>query len=278
MPTNHRLSKARARGVLRNSIVWSLTLSCSFSGLLLCQQAPTPSGQQAPPTGEPPQPMPGTPKTPQNNPPGPQDKRIFGVLPNYRTAGAMAVYSPITPGQKFKIAAQDSIGWNIALLAGAFAGLAQIEASEPAFGQGVAGYARYFGTAYADQFIGNFMTEAIFPTMLHEDPRYFRIESGSAKHRIGGAVAQIFWTRKDKGGHEFNYSEIVGNAVGTAISNAYYPNTRDVSDNLTKWGTAVGTDLVSNILKEYWPDFKRKFLHKDHNEPNSSDSLSPAKP
>ncbi len=173
----------------------------------------------------------------------------------------MAVYRPITSKEKFKIAAQDSIGWNIALLAGAFAGLAQIEATEPSFGQGMAGYGRYFGTAYADQFIGNFMTEAIFPAMLHEDPRYFRVDEGGARHRALGAIAQIFWTRKDSGGREFNYSEIVGNATATAISNAYYPDTRDVADNLQKWGTAVGTDLVSNVLKEFWPDFKRKVLH-----------------
>ena len=271
MPLRHGSFQARIFDAFHSTIFWSLTLICFLPGLLQSQQGSASSGQQAPPTGQPPPPPPGTPEKPQSNPPQPADKRIFGVLPNYRTAGRMAVYRPITPAQKFKIAAQDSVGWNIALLAGAFAGLGQLEASEPSFGQGVAGYSRYLGTAYADQFIGNFLTEAIFPTTLHEDPRYFRVDTGTASHRIGGAILQIFWTRKDSGGGEFNYSEIIGNAVGTAISNAYYPDTRDVHDNLQKWGTAVGTDLVSNILKEFWPDFKRKFLHKGRLQSNLAD-------
>lgn len=200
---------------------------------------------------------------PTSKPSEPTDKRIYGVLANYRTAGAMAVYQPITTAEKFKIATGDSFSWNIFLLSGGFAGLAQLEDSNPSFGQGLKGYGHYYWTAMIDQALGNYMTEAIFPSMMHEDPRYFRLGEGSAKTRTWWAIRQIFWTRKDNGGYEFNFSEIVGNATATAISNAYYPDTRDAADNLQKWGTQVGTDLLSNVLKEYWPDFKRKVLHKD---------------
>ncbi|HZU25754.1 MAG TPA: hypothetical protein VFA04_09535 [Bryobacteraceae bacterium] len=220
--------------------------------------------QQASP---PPQPPPHTDEKPTDKPPEPTDKRIYGVLANYRTAGAMAVYQPITTRQKFKIAAGDSFSWNIFLLSGAFAGLAQLEGTNPSFHQGLKGYAHYYWTAMIDQALGNYMTEAILPSMLHEDPRYFRLGEGSPGRRVGWAVKQIFWTRKDNGGYEFNFSEIGGNAIATAISNAYYPDSRSAEDNLQKWGTQVGTDLVSNILKEYWPDFKRKVMHKNaHNE------------
>ena len=227
----------------------------SFRVLALAQDA------QQQPTA-PPQPPPHTDEKPTNNPPEPADKRIYGVLSNYRTAGAMAVYRPITTREKFKIAEGDSFSWNIFLLSAGFAAMAQLENTNPSFHQGVKGYAHYYWTAMVDQALGNYLTEAIFPSLLHQDPRYFRLGEGSAGRRIGWAVKQIFWTRKDNGGYEFNYSEIGGNALATAISNAYYPDSRTVGDNLQKWGTQVGTDLISNILKEYWPDVKRKMRHR----------------
>jgi len=101
---------------------------------------------------------------PQQEPP---DKRVFGVLPNYRTANETAVYMPITVKQKFTIASKDSFDYPLVLLAGAIAGLGQLTNQNPSFGQGLAGYGRRLGTGYADQAIGNMMTEAIFPTLLH---------------------------------------------------------------------------------------------------------------
>ena len=211
-------------------------------------------------------PQPGTvaPAQPQptNNPPAPDDKRIYGVLANYRTAGYMQKYEPITAKEKFKIATGDSFSWNIFLLSGAFAGLDQIEDTNPSFHQGLKGYAHYYWTAMIDQALGNYMTEAIFPTLLHEDPRYFRRGEGGAFMRTRWAIGQIFWTRKDSGGYEINYSELAGNAVAAGISNLYYPDSRTASQNVEKWGTQVGTDLISNVLKEFWPDFKRKVLRK----------------
>ena len=230
----------------------------AFPALLRAQEQPSVA---------PPQPPPHTDEKPTNNPPEPSDKRIYGVLPNARTAGFMAVYKPITTREKFKIATQDSLGWNIALLAAGFAGIAQLEDTNPSFGQGVEGYAHYYWTAFLDQGVGNYMTEAIFPTMLHEDPRYFVKGEGSTKSRIAWSIRQIFWTRRDNGGYEVNYSELGGNAVATAISNLYYPDSRTPGQNAEKWGTAVGTDMLSNVLKEFWPDVKRHFSKKSAGAP-----------
>ena len=54
--------------------------------------------------------------------------------------------------------------------------------------------------------------------------------------------------------------------MGVAISNAYYPDTRTASDNVQKLLIACGTDAFSNVLKEFWPDVKKK-LHHSHDEP-----------
>ena len=193
------------------------------------------------------------------------DKRIFGVLPNYRTADGSAPFMPITTRHKFYIAAKDSFDYPVYLTAAAFAGFYQLENQNPSFGQGVEGYAKRFASSYGDQAIGNLMTEAIFPSLLHEDPRYFRLGSsgGSTWQRTRYAITRVFVVRTDKGGWTFNFSEWLGNGTTVALSNLYYPaDTRNVSDNVQKLGIQVATDAFSQVLKEFWPDIKRKISKK----------------
>ncbi|HEY1203705.1 MAG: hypothetical protein ABSH46_02560 [Bryobacteraceae bacterium] len=191
-----------------------------------------------------------------------EDKRVFGVLPNYRTAESAVPFAPITPKQKMTIAAKDSFDWPLFLTGAAFAGLYQIEDQNPSFGEGLKGYAKRYGTAYGDQMIGNMMTEGLWPILLKEDPRYFRLGTGTVPRRLWYAATRIFVTRTDAGGTRFNFSEVIGNSVATAISNAYYPDTRDVRDNVEKLAIQLGTDSFSQVAKEFWPDIKRKLFHR----------------
>lgn len=206
-------------------------------------------------------------KTDQAAPPeAPPDKRVLGVLPNYRTINETGVYNPIDTKQKLIIACKDSFDYPLVILGGAFAGISQLSNSDPSYGQGVEGFAKRLAANYADQAIGNMMTEGFFPAMLHEDPRYRRIGSsrGSAKYRTWYAFSRIFVTRTDSGGTRFNYSEWLGNATGVAISNAYHPDERDWKDNTYKLLEQCATDGISQILKEFWPDLKphvHKWLH-----------------
>jgi hypothetical protein len=62
-----------------------------------------------------------------------------------------------------------------------FAADAQLTNWNPFFGHGVRGWAHYFGTAYADYVIGDYMTEAVLPTVLYQDPRYL----GAAQEMAG---------------------------------------------------------------------------------------------
>jgi hypothetical protein len=154
-------------------------------------------------------------------------------------------------------------------LAAIFGGEAQLTNANRAFGQGGAGYGRYFGASYGDFVIGDYMSEAVFPALLHQDPRYFRRGMGSGWSRLGYAMGQIFWTHRDSGGTQFNYSEIVGNSAAVAISNAYYVNNRTAGDAVSKLGTQIGVDMAANILKEFWPDLHRKFHRKQRQEGNA---------
>jgi hypothetical protein len=195
----------------------------------------------------------------------PPDKRVLGVLPNYRTVNETGVFTAITAKQKLIIAAKDSFDYPLVLLGGAFAGISQLDNSDQSYHQGVEGFAKRLAANYADQAIGNMMTEGFFPVLLHEDPRYRRIGSsrGTKKYRTWYAFSRIFVTRTDSGGTRFNYSEWMGNATGVAITNLYHPDQRDWRDNSYKLLEQCATDGISQILKEFWPDIKHKLFHKN---------------
>ena len=238
---------------------------------VLCVFAPAlPCGAQDQTGTHPPATLP-PPGSPAAVAPGPttqvEDKRIFGVIPNNRTTEAAIPFEPITAKRKMTIAFKDSFDWPVYPTAGAFALLYQLENQNPSFGQGMAGYAKRFGAAYGDQMIGNMMTEGIVPSVLHEDPRYFRLGEGTKKHRIAYALSRILVTRTDSGHNRFNFSEFGGNAIAVAMSNAWYPDTRTASDNAEKLAIQLATDAFSNVLKEFWPDVKRHFFQKKNKDP-----------
>ena len=186
------------------------------------------------------------------------------MLPNNRTTENSIPFAPITAKRKMTIAYKDSFDWPVYPTAAAFATLYQLEDQNHSFGQGMAGYTKRFATAYGDQMIGNMMTEGIVPSLLREDPRYFRLGQGTKGGRVKYALTRILVTRSDSGHKRFNFSEVGGNAAAVAISNAYYPDTRTVFDNTEKFGIQLATDAFSNVLKEFWPDVKHWWHTKRH--------------
>ena len=193
-------------------------------------------------------------------PPG--GNRIFGVLPNYRTADRSEEGTTISARRKLYITRKDSFDYPLIGLSAGLAAMGQWADQEKSFGPGMKGYGHRFLTTYADQVVGNLFTEGVFPAILHEDPRYFRRGSGNFWYRTGYALTRVIVTRKDGGGTRFNYSEWAGSAAAVAISNAYYPDGRTARDNSTKLLQQVGTDAFSQVLKEFWPDIQRKFSRK----------------
>jgi hypothetical protein len=98
------------------------------------------------------------------------------------------------------------------------------------------------------------VTEAVFPTLLHQD---FRRGAGSGWSRLRYALGQTLWTHHDSSILQFNYSEIVGSVAAVAISNAYYADNGPQVMPLPS--SAFKSIPLENILKEFWPDLERKF-------------------
>jgi hypothetical protein len=219
---------------------------------------------------------------------GTSNDRLFLALPNFLTLEGSDKVAPLTTRQKFKVVARGSfdkvqIPWYLSLAA-----ISQAENSEPGYGQGWEGYGKRFASAFGDGAIENFLTSAVFPSLLHQDPRFFQSSDGGFAHRTGYAISRIFVTRTDSGRSQFNYSEILGSALGAAIStNTYHPrafittrydpmtNTvtyvhnasdRTLPNTLSVWGTQMGYDALTYGIKEFWPDLHRK-MAKKHNKP-----------
>ncbi len=191
------------------------------------------------------------------------DKRLFGVLPNYRTADASAPFSPLSSRQKLSIASHDSFDWPTFVLAGVMT-FASPGKKENTYGGGFEGFANRYVRSGADQITGNMLTEGFLPVLFRHDPRYFRPGAGSFGSRLGSALGQIVVARNDKGHPVFNVSEFLGNAMAVGISNTYSPNLNSWENRTQKWFLMIGTDALSNVMKEFGPDIKQRLLPHRH--------------
>lgn len=191
----------------------------------------------------------------------PSKNHIFWIIPNYRSDENPADIKALKSGEKMKVAIDDSFDPSAFLVAGIFAGLSRVQSQYPSFGTGALGFGKYYAGAFADQAIGNFMTEGLFPIALHQDPRYFVKGTGGFWKRTGYAISREVITRGDDGRNHFNTSELAGNAVAAGISNLYYPATdRSFANTANKWGQQIGLDTFFNVTKEFWPDVRNKLF------------------
>lgn len=195
---------------------------------------------------------------------GTSKDRLFFTLPNFLTLENANQVPPLTTGEKYKVVARSSFDYVQYPWYGFLAGISQAENSEPGYGQGAQGYGKRFGAAMADGTIENFMTSAVFPSLLHQDPRFFQSGHGGFRRRTWYAFTRIFVTRGDNGSSQFNYSEVFGSALSAAISTySYHPHAdKTVSNTAKVWGTQVGYDSLTYVVKEFWPDIRRKIRKK----------------
>ena len=237
-----------------------------------------PSDQQqttAPQTSSTPQAS-GTPQaeTPQNETPEQrkaraaaelkleEKQRMAGVIPNFNTVNNGKA-APITPAQKFHLFFKGAFDPYQFVLAGIDAGIGQAENENPGYGQGFEGYTKRYGANYADNFSGNFFGNAVLPSLLHQDPRYFRLGHGSVLHRALYSISTTFRTYGDNGKWQPAYSNLTGNLIGASISNLYYPDgDRGLYPTLRRALSVTYQGTFGGLLQEFYPDAVQKY--KNH--------------
>jgi hypothetical protein len=191
---------------------------------------------------------------------GTSKDRLFFALPNFLSVENAANAPPLTAAQKFQVTARSAFDPVNFAWFGLLAGMSQAENSEPGYRQGWTGYEKRYAAYMADGVIENFNTQAVLPALLHQDPRFFQSGQGGFWRRTRYAVTRIFVTRTDSGKAQFNYSEILGSAAAAGISTyAYHPSgDRTLANTASVWGSQVGYDALTYVIKEFWPDLRRK--------------------
>lgn len=194
-----------------------------------------------------------------------EHQRILGVVPNFNMVETAANVPPLSPGQKFHLAFKSTIDPFVFVAAGFVAGIGQARDTNPGFGQGAQGYFKRFGASYADTADGTFWGNAVLPILLKEDPRYFRLGTGSFKRRFLYAASTTVWCRRDNGTWGPSYANVLGNFISGGISNIYYPaedrgfeQTMDGALTVTAEG-AIGAEFI-----EFWPDISRHLFKHSH--------------
>ena len=235
-------------GTISSTVPDVLSLAISANGQEQAPQAPAQAAAATDAHDEP------SPKKPD---------RMFGVLPNYGTVEDAAGASVVTTRATFRMAALNAFDPYVFPFVGVTAAFAQLGNQEKSLGRGPGAYVVRYATSFADSSISSFLTSAIFPTLLKQDPRYFELREGSAWHRAEYAASRTVITRSRSGDAQFNLADIGGNGVAAVVSNLYYPSEdRSAAQTLVRWGTQVMWDAVSNELKEFWPDIRRKMHHE----------------
>ena len=167
-----------------------------------------------------------------------EKQRVLGVFPNFYASYVWNA-APLSPRQKFQLAWRSSIDPMSFVGSGITAGIEQWQNDYPGYGQGAQGYAKRFGAAYADGFVGNFIGGAIFPIVLHQDPRYFYKGTGSIRSRALYAIATTVICKGDNGRWQPNYSNVLGDLAAGGISNLYVP-----AQDRNGWGVTFDNALI----------------------------------
>jgi carboxypeptidase family protein len=180
-----------------------------------------------------------------------EKQRLIGFFPNFYTSFINDA-APLTTKQKFSLAARGTFDPVAMLGVGLAAGIEQATNSYAGYGQGAAGYNKRFAAKFIDGRSSDMLTHAVFPALLHQDPRYYYQGAGSIKSRLVHAVRSAFFTRSDSGRTVFNSSYLLGDMCAGALSNLYYPKANRGA-NLVFTNAALGLAgrVGTNLMREF---------------------------
>jgi hypothetical protein len=191
-----------------------------------------------------------------------EHQRILGIIPNFNTSNVQNA-APLSVSQKFHLALKSGLDPFQFVAAGLDAALSQANNDFPGYGQGAEGYGKRFGASYADSFDGVLLGGAVFPSLLHQDPRYFRKGTGTFMNRFVYSLESTVRCKSDSGNWQPNYSNILGNIASGGISNLYYPSgDRGAGLTFQRAVTVTAEGAIGAFFVEFWPDISRKVFHK----------------
>jgi hypothetical protein len=179
-------------------------------------------------------------------------QRILGILPNFYV-NYVADAAPLTRKQKFKLAFHVSTDPLTFLTTGVTAGIEQAQNNLSGYGPGFGGYAKRYGATYGDRVASTMLGAALFPSLFHQDPRYFYKGTGSVVHRALYAISTVVICKGDNGHWQPNYSNVLGNLGAAGISSLYYPDSdrHDAQVTVDNAFIGIGTGAIGTLFQEF---------------------------
>lgn len=181
-----------------------------------------------------------------------EKQRVLGFVPNFYVS-YLPDAAPLTTKQKFELAWKSVLDPMTFAGVGVLAGFQQAADDFSGYGQGAQGYAKRYGAGYADAAAGSFIGDAIIPSLLKQDPRYFYRGTGSTRSRLGYAIANAVICKGDNKKWQPNYGSIIGSFATAGLSYAYYPASDRNGAGLVVQNAfiKIGASAVSGIFQEF---------------------------
>ena len=179
-----------------------------------------------------------------------EQQRIAGLIPNF-----YVVYdhqaAPLTPKLKFNLATKLLTDPITTAGFGLNAAIYQMS-GYPSYVQGAKGYGQRLGATFAGGYTNILVGDAVLPSLLHQDTRYFYQGTGTNKSRLRHALSSAFVIKADDGRREFNFSALGGDLASGAIANAYYPD-RDRGAKLVLSSALIGAGgrMANAVVQEF---------------------------
>jgi len=194
---------------------------------------------------------------------GPYQGHFFYLIPAYHVMELSQPFHPIGPAEKFHIFARDTFDQSSLIQSLFNAGIDEATGSYKGYGGGMQGFGKRLGAESAGVFTGNFMADFFLPTITREDPRYFRKGPGTSGNRFLYAISRVVVARTDHGTPTLNISELAGTMASAEFAQVYLPkgdrNTKTLAIGAF---LSIAEDAGINILKEFGPDWHKKFRVK----------------
>lgn len=187
-------------------------------------------------------------------PPAPlPHRRVLWLFPGYETIQDPTIpVAPLQTRQKFEMAYRKTIDVSFPIESVMFAGADKVANYGPNYGTGSNAFGQLVGYNAANLASTFFFTDALLPTIFHQDPRYFRKGAGTDTSRVWWALRSEFVAFNNQGVEVPNYSGILGFGMATALSNAYSPpSSVTLPSTMERFGVKIGVSFALNVMREF---------------------------
>lgn len=172
-------------------------------------------------------------------------------------------WQPLSTREKFEIFLTRTYSPRTFAAAGVDALKDRMRNNNPEYETGFRGLGQRSGVELGTSETEVFFERFLVPSVLKQDPRYFRNPKLPFTRRALYSVSRVLITRADSGHETFNASRIIGGAASQALADLYVPGgIQGMHPILNRVTFDLVRDAGLNLVHEFWPDLRRKFLHR----------------